>query len=141
MKVPDFAIVGTPDAEGRLADHLRGRILAHLRKHVGVALEIRIRPHKAKRSIQANARYWALLTCGARSLGYDDVEELHEAVAWKLLRLPDDERTGTPRRHRTPNLNTSEFKDYTDATERLLIEYGADLTDWEREAERIQSAA
>jgi len=141
MKVPDFVVVGTPSEEGRLPDQLRGRILAHLRKYAGVALEIRVRPYQAKRSIAANARYWALLTCGARSLGYDDVEELHEAVAWKLLRLPDDARTGTPRRHRTPNLNTTEFKDYCDAVERVLIEYGADLTDWEAEARRIEEAA
>lgn len=141
MRVPDFIVVGVPSAEGHLPDAVRGRILAQLRKYPGVPMEIRIRQHKAKRSVQANARYWALLTVGARSLGYDEVEDLHEAVAWKLLRLPDDERTGTPRRHRTPNLNTSEFKDYSDATERLLIEYGADLTGWEEEAERIQRAA
>jgi hypothetical protein len=140
VKVPDFTVVATPSAEGRLPDAVRGRILAHLRKNEGVELEVRIRPHKAKRSHQANARYWALLTVGAASIGYDDVEELHEAVAWKLLRLPDDERTGTPRRHRTPNLNTTEFKDYTDAVERLLIEFGADLTGWEDEAERIAAA-
>lgn len=141
MKAPDFVVIGTPDAEGRMGDGIRGKLLAHLRKYAGQALEIRIRPYKAKRSLAANARYWALLTLGARSIGYDDVEELHEAVAWKLLRLPDDERTGTPRRHRTPNLNTTEFKDYCDAVERLLIEYGADLTGWEDEAERIQRAA
>jgi len=141
VKVPEFVVVDTPTDDGRLSDVSRGRILAHLRRYAGQPQEIRIRPYKAKRSLAANARYWALLTLGARSIGYDEVEDLHEAVAFKLLRLPDDERIGTPRRHRTPNLNTTEFKDYCDAVERLLIEYGADLTGWEAEAERIQGAA
>jgi hypothetical protein len=140
VKVPAFLVVDTPTAEGRLSDVTRGRILAHLRKYAGQPQEIVIRPYRAKRSLPANARYWALLTLGARSLGYDEVEELHEAVAFKLLRLPDDARTGSPRRHRTPNLNTTEFRDYCDAVERLLIEYGADLTGWEEEAARIQAA-
>jgi len=102
---------------------------------------VAIREDKPKRSTQANRRYWALLTVAARSLGYDVVEELHEAVAWKLLRIDDDPITGTPRRKRTPKLNSSEFKDYTDAVERVLLEYGADLTGWDDEMDRMENAA
>ena len=72
---------------------------------------------------------------GSESLGYDDPTELHEALAFKLLRLPDDPITGSPRRQSTAKLNTAEFVAYADAVERLLIDYGADLTGWEQLAE------
>lgn len=94
-----------------------------------------IRERKAQRSVQANARYWALLTVAARELGYDDVEELHEGIAQKLLPLPTL-ADGLPRRRRTPKLNTKEFAEYTDAVERFFrMELNLDLSGWEEMAE------
>lgn len=93
---------------------------------------VSVMPRKAKRSMQANRRYWALLTVAAEELGYDSVEELHEGIAMHLLRLPELV-PGVPRRRRTPSLNSAEFKEYTDAVERFLqMELGVDLTGWEQ---------
>lgn len=90
-----------------------------------------VRERKAIRSVEANRRYWALLTVAARELGYDDVEELHEGVALKLLPLPSL-ADGLPRRRRTPRLNTAEFSEYVDAVERFCrMELKLDLTDWD----------
>lgn len=95
---------------------------------------ISVAPKKAKRSVQANRRYWSLLTIAARELGYDDIEELHEGIAMKLLPLPTL-ADGVPRRRRTPKLNTKEFAEYTDAVERfLMMDLGIDLSGWETEA-------
>lgn len=91
---------------------------------------VEIRERKSKRSVAANRRYWALLTLAARDLGYDDVEELHEGVALKLLRLPEIV-PGVPRRRRTPALNTQEFTEFVDGAERLLTNMGANLTGWQ----------
>lgn len=118
----------------------RARYRAHIKDWRGKVV-IHVRPWKAKRSSKANARYWALLTVAARELGEDSVEDLHESVSMHLLRLPDDERTGLPKRRRTPTLNTAEFADYTDACERFFrLELRLDLSDWEREIERMEAA-
>lgn len=101
---------------------------------------VEIRERKAQRSSQANARYWALLTEAAESLGWDSTDDLHESVAWHLLREPNDERTGLARRKRTPKLNTAEFAEYVKAVERLLIDMGADLTDWMQADAVVQQA-
>ena len=98
---------------------------------------ITIKPFTQKRSNQANRRYWALLTVAARELGYDDVEELHEGVAMKFLGVQPDERTGLPRRLRTPKLNTAEFAAYMDTVERFfIVDLHLDLRDWALEMER-----
>ena len=34
------------------------------------------------------------------------------------------------RRQRTPKMNTTEFVDFANAAEQLLLEYGADLSAW-----------
>lgn len=88
-----------------------------------------IRERKAQRSTKQNARYWQLLTIAARQIGYDDIEELHEGIASKLLPLPELV-PGIARRRRTPKLNTAEFADYTTAAERLLQDMGVDLSEW-----------
>lgn len=103
--------------------------------------EVVIRARKAQRSVQANARYWALLTVAARELGYDSVEELHEGIAQRLLPLPELV-PGVPRRKRTPTLNTAEFQDYTDAAERFFtIDLGLDLSGWREELDEYPVAA
>jgi hypothetical protein len=92
-----------------------------------------ITERKAKRSVSQNSRYWALLTAAGRELGYDDIEELHEGLALKFLRLPPL-APGVDRRRRTPKLNSKDFAEYADACERFLRQdLGCDLSDWDRQ--------
>lgn len=107
----------------------------------GQLVEVIIRKWKAKRSTRQNSRYWALLTIGAKELGYESAEELHEGVAATVLALPPNERTGFPRRKRTPSLDTQEFGEYMEAVERVLVKAGANLSGWDREAERMERAS
>lgn len=129
------------DADAKLHLFDMGAYRSHVKTLIDQPVEVIVRLRKSKRSLQANARYWAILTCAAESLGWDDVEGLHEALAQKLLALPPCEKTGLPRRMRTPKLNTQEFSAYSDAVIRELIDLGADLTDWESHAERQTRAA
>jgi hypothetical protein len=133
MAVP--VIITNVSAEGTLNTQVRRQVATLLRGMAGRTVQIRVGLHKSPRSVPQNKRYWSMLQAGADSLGYDTTEELHEACAWHLLREPDDQRVGvTPRRQRTPRLNSQEFGDYTDKVQRLLLEYGADLSAWgERE--------
>ena len=133
MAVP--VIITNVKEDGSLSEQVRRQLATLLRGMAGRTVQIRVGLHKSPRSIPANKRYWAMLQVAANSLGYDTTAELHEACAWHLLREPDDQRVGTtPRRQRTPRLNSQEFVDYTDAVQRLLLEHGADLSAWaERE--------
>lgn len=102
--------------------------------------DVVIRERKAQRSTRANSRYWGLLTAGAKELGYDDVEELHEGIALKLLPLPQLV-PGIARRRRTPSLNTKEFAEYQDAAERLLRQMGCDLEEWDEQTAIMEGTA
>lgn len=132
MAVP--VIITNVSPEGSLSEQVRRQVATLLRGMAGRTVQIRIGLHKSPRSIPANKRYWSMVQVGAESLGFTPAD-LHEAIAWKLLREPDDLRLGTtPKRQRTPRMNTQEFVDYSNAAEQLLIEYGADLSAWaERE--------
>jgi hypothetical protein len=122
--------IGRVGEDGKLDPDVRVQVADCIRTYAGYQVHLTVKKYRPQRSSQANRLYWALLTVGAESLGYDTAEELHDACAWKLLRTEDDPLTGTPRRLRTPGLNTQEFSDYVAKVERLLIEYGADLTGW-----------
>jgi hypothetical protein len=132
MAVP--VIITNVSPEGSLSEQVRRQVATLLRGMAGRTVQIRIGLHKSPRSIPANKRYWSMVQAGAESLGFTPAD-LHEAIAWKLLREPDDLRLGTtPKRQRTPRMNTQEFVDYSNTAEQLLIEYGADLSAWaERE--------
>jgi hypothetical protein len=142
VSAPVPVFLCTIDARGRVQlerpiDY--GRWLMTLAGERG---EMIVRKRRTRRSNQANARYWALLTVAAREIGYDDPEDLHEGLALKFLRLTDDEKTGLPRRQRTPKCSTSEFADYTDKCERYFVnDLHLDLTGWSDECDRLQGAA
>lgn len=124
----------TVDADGRVRLRDAGAFAAHCQRLAGEPVEVVVRPAR-RRSHSANARYWALLTVAARSLGWDDgPEALHEALAHQLLALPTDPRTGLTPRRRTPALRSAEFTDYVDMVEACLVHLGADLTGWQDEA-------
>ena len=121
----------TVDADGRVRLREAGAFAAHCQRLAGEPVEVVVRPAR-RRSHPANARYWALLTVAARSLGWDDgPAALHDAVAQQLLALPPDPRTGLTRRQRTPSLRSAEFAAYVDTVEAFLVHLGADLTGWE----------
>lgn len=119
----------------------RSGFASHLRSFdVGADVDVIVRPHKSQRSTPQNRRYWALVTVGAREIGYDDPEELHEGLALKFLKLPPL-ADGLPRRRRTPSLNTLEFTDYCDAVERFFrIDLNLDLSGWDEEIEKLEAA-
>lgn len=104
---------------------------------------VEIRKKRDQRTSAQNRRYWALLTVAAESLWGDrsQAEALHEDIAYELLKLPNDEKTGGRRRMRTPKLNTQEFGRYMDVVVDKLIELGADLSEWDQEVERQEHAA
>ena len=128
MAVPE--IITNVRAEGTLNTQVRRQVATLLRGLAGRTVQIRIGLHKSPRSVPQNRRYWAMVQVAAESLGFTPAD-LHEAIAWKLLREPDDLRLGTtPRRKHTPKMNTQEFVDFATAAEQLLMEYGADLSAW-----------
>ena len=121
----------TVDGEGHLPLLVRRRLQTVLLRARGRAVTVTVTPQTTPRSLSANSRYWSLLHCGAEALGYDSPADLHDACAMHLLRIEDDPLLHTPRRRSTRTLDTAEFSGYVDAVARLLVEYGADLTDWQ----------
>lgn len=136
-------VVNTPKGK-RLDDDTRLEIADYIaeRFDAGDRVEFTVRPYKSKRSLAQNSRYWALLTIGAESIWGDRsmAESLHEEIAHLLLALPPCEKTGLRRRMRTPKLNTAEFGRYMDDVACKLIEFGADLSGWDKEANRMEAA-
>ena len=91
-----------------------------------------LKPFKPKRSVDANARYWAILTLAGRELGWHK-DDLHFALKFKLLRLPDVD--GMARCRRTSSLDTSEFAVYMADVEQVLTEKGVDWAGWQEYVE------
>lgn len=111
-----------PIEKGKSA--LNGFLLRTLPKYEGQTVEVSVKPYKATRSSQANRYYFGVVVkLLAEHCGYD-ADDMHEALAFKFLRIEDDPITGTPRRKRTPKTDTKEFADYIDACVRLAAEYG-----------------
>jgi|TARA_R100000306_G_scaffold15624_1_gene20073 hypothetical protein len=125
------SITARVDATGHLPLQVSRRIATLLKRYKGHTVTLTLARVRPGRSSNANRRYWSMLAVGASELGYDSVNDLHEAIAMRLLRTADDPVLGTPRRTSTTTLDSSAFVDYADAAMRLLIEYGADLTEWD----------
>lgn len=86
-------------------------------------VEVIVRPVRRQRSTRANRYYWGVVVKAiGEHCGYHS-DEMHEALAFKFLRLEDDPITGSPRRKRTPETNTTEFAEYVDR----CIQFGAEL--------------
>jgi hypothetical protein len=120
------------DETGHLPLQVRRRITTLLLRHKGHDVTLTLTRTAPARSTSANRRYWSMLHVAARSLGYDNVNDLHDGLALRLLRVDDDPVLGTPRRTSTASLDSAAFVAYSDAAMRLLIEFGADLSDWDR---------
>lgn len=79
---------------------------------------------KSKRSLEQNARYWALVTGLGKHIGYT-ADETHDILRFKFLRNAievNGERL--PLLRTTTKLSTAEFTDYMDAVERFGHELG-----------------
>jgi hypothetical protein len=129
--MPPASITARVDATGHLPEQVRRRIATLLTRHKNHPVTLTIARALPTRSSPANRRYWSMLHVAAGALGYDSVNELHEGLAMRLLRIEDDPVLGTPRRTSTSTLDSAAFVAYADAAMRLLIDYGADLTEWE----------
>ena len=129
--MPPASITARVDATGHLPEQVRRRIATLLARHKGHSVTLTLARARPARSSNANRRYWSMLQVAASALGYDSVNELHEGLTMRLLRIDNDPVLGTPRRTSTSTLDSAAFVTYADAAMRLLIDYGADLTDWD----------
>jgi len=80
-------------------------------------VEIVVRKRRTKRSAKANRYYWGVVIAEIASCaGYRraDSYQLHDALAFKFLPLSPCPVTGSPRRMRTPETDSSEFAAYVD---------------------------
>src|SRR3990167_10526909 len=83
----------------------------------GHAVEIVIRKKRRTRTDKQNRYYWGVVIAEIASCaGYRkaDAYQLHDALAFKFLALPNCPITGSPRRQRTPDTDTEEFGVYLD---------------------------
>jgi hypothetical protein len=101
----------------------------HLRALAGKHVELTLKRRRAKRSPQANRYYFGVVVkVLAEHCGYD-VQEMHEALAFRFLRIEDCPITGAPRRKRTPETDTAEFSEYVNHCIRLAAELGVVIPD------------
>lgn len=130
MSTHNPATFAARKADGRFGLLSRSAFDAYARTLEDGVYDVIVKKHRDTRSGAQNRRYWALLTCAAESLGWDDpVEHLHDEIAHQLLSLPPV--NGLRRRMRTPKLNTQEFTVYMDRVEAFLVtELHADLSAW-----------
>ena len=107
----------TVDASGilRVDRQVKATMAAFARSLKNSAVEIVLRKKRVRRSSQANRYYWgAVIAEIASCAGYRkaDAYQLHDALAFKFLPLPNCPITGSPRRMRTPDTDTAEFSAY-----------------------------
>lgn len=111
------------DDDGRLRLDLPEVFKQDIRRFAGKPVEVTVKEKRNRRSDRANRYYFGVVVkLMAEHCGYE-VDEMHEALAFRFLRLEDDPITGSPRRQRTPKTNTKEFADYVES----CIRFGAEL--------------
>lgn len=80
--------------------------------------KVEVKPWKSKRSLEANKRYWALVTGFGKHLGYNS-DEMHDICRFKFLRNAieiEGERIALLQT--TTKLNVQDFTEYMAAVER-----------------------
>ncbi len=101
-------------------DTLKQRLLSGLK---GCDVDVTITKHKDAMSGRQRRYYFgAIVPLIAEYCGYEK-DEMHEALAWKFLRIEDDDLTGAPRRKHLPALDSPEGAEYLDR----CIRFGAEL--------------
>lgn len=117
--------VGAVDEKGKLVlpESVRALLACYLHTLAGKPVDVIVRQHRDQRTNPQNRYYFGVVVpLIADSCGYE-VDEMHELLAMRFLRIEDDPVTGSPRRKHTPDTNTKEFADYLDA----CIRFGAEL--------------
>lgn len=100
-----------------------------VRSLAGKHVEGIIRQRRTKRTSQANRYYFGVVVkLMAEHCGYDP-QEMHEAFAFRFLRIEDCPVTGAPRRKRTPDTDSAEFSEYVNHCIRLAAEHGVVIPD------------
>jgi hypothetical protein len=99
--------------DGRLHLSAPAQFRAYLRRFEADEIEVEVRKRRSRRSLTANAYYWAaVIPPIARHCGYTD-DEMHEALKEKFLGRDDLER-GLRRIGSTAALDSQAFGNYID---------------------------
>jgi len=122
-------IRGSVSDAGKLELSAVGRevLTRHLASLKGKPIDLIVKVHRNPRSTQANKYYWGVVVpVIAAYCGYDK-QEMHEALAFRFLRIEDDPITGSPRRQHTPDTDTKAFSDYVDQCIQFAGELGLEI--------------
>jgi hypothetical protein len=96
---------------------VKAALAAFARNFKNTPVELVLRRTRTKRSDKQNRYYWGVVIAEIASCaGYRraDAYQLHDGLAFKFLSLSPCPITGSPRRMRTPETDTSEFSAYVD---------------------------
>lgn len=105
---------GRASANGIVRLERTAQFQAHVRRLAGKEVEVLVRPRRTTRSTPQNNYYWGVVVeTLADELGYTK-DEMHEALAWKFLKLEAGDAR-LPTRRSTSSLTTHEFEDYVSA--------------------------
>lgn len=109
---------GFVDDAGHFALDNRAAFLAHAAKFKGQDVVLTLK-RKSRRQGSQQMRYYrgAVVPDIALACGYDDPDDwpaIHEALAWKFLRISDHPQLGTPRKRSTAkdSMGAQEMSDY-----------------------------
>lgn len=119
MSAPAWIGVVTEDGTTVVLDDERG-FHTYLKKFAADEIVLTVKRRPRPQGTQAMRYYRGIVVPDiARACGYadpDDWEAIHDALAWKFLRLPDHPQLGTPRRRSTAkaDLTQEEMSQYLD---------------------------
>lgn len=117
MTMADYApaFVGFVDGTGRLTIDRMAHFKAYVKHFSGEVVEIEVRKRRSKRSLKANAFYWAavLPPIKERLEGWT-LDEVHEAMKAKFL-SKEDLTLGLTKIGSSRKLNTEQFAEYLDS--------------------------
>lgn len=102
---------------GKPVPNARVAFRNHLAQHFGEGEEVDIIvTHPQKNSTDTQRAFYrgVIVPIFADYMGETDEEQVHNALAWKFLRIADHPITGTPRRRSTSraDMTTSEMSEY-----------------------------
>ena len=104
---------GRVNEAGKIELNQPDRFRAYLETFRGQQIDLLIRRHRRTRSNNQNRYYWGVVvSILAESFGYSP-DEMHNALAWRFLRL--DDRPELPTVRSTTTLTTGEFERYLEA--------------------------
>jgi len=99
-----------------------------------VPYQVEVKRYRKKRSVEANARYWSIVSAIAHGMAeqmdgeYHHPEVWHEWLATRFLGVVPGP-FGDPVRKSTARLNTSDFSEYMEEVEAWAAEQGV-LLEW-----------